>query len=216
MLNDEKTLFIGILIGILFVLTSLSIFFKYKPARVNTGIKFLNVETIIDIEDVTGKVVKITENQLLRSLIKNKYHIIEPLQTDGYILYESIVVEPGEIEDIKKKEGIIYVKSNFGHPLQKDEVISRSFSYVSNDSFISDNEYWVRRNSSETDKFKILVKFPDDRKYKSFVGMEKYLSYDEICQVQPKEIIIDSRYCLLWELENIDNTQYSYRLEWTW
>lgn len=214
--NDEKILFLSILIGIIFVFMAIYIFLKYKPKNSITGIKFINSKTIIDIKDEFGKIVEITEYQKLKSLVENKYTIIEPIQSDGYIDDDKIKVTPGIIEKIKRKEGLIYISSNFGKPLKKNEILERTFFYVSENSFISDDEYWVSRNSSETKNIKIIIKFPKGRKYISFIGYQQYLSYDEIYKIQPKETIIDNRNCLIWELDNIDNTNYSYRLEWKW
>ena len=178
--------------------------------------KFLRLTTIIDIKDNTGKQFQVTEFQIIESLEDNKLYMFEPLQTDGKINHNEIIVSSGKIEEIITKESNTIVKSSFKRPLKKHEIVRRIFKYIDRDSFITENEYWARRVSSETKRIKIVIKFPNNRSYKSFRGIKKYIEKDSLFEIQPEERIINNRKCLVWIIDNPKNTLYSYRLEWTW
>lgn len=178
-------------------------------------VSITEMDTTLDILTNDGRTVNFTDRFKLTALIDGVKTYTEQFQADGRI--DSFWVDPGKIISIRKEESIIYLDSEFNEPMNRGESIQRCISCVYHDSFTSNEEYWVIRQSNPNSNSCLKIIFPKDRPPISFKGIIRKLNYDQLATENSpySEARADGRVQIVWNIKKL-GLMTSYKLIWSW
>ena len=169
-------------------------------------------DVTLDIVDKSGALVKYTKRSRISVIKNNTEYYTESMSVDGVL--DSFEVTPGVVEEVRKEEGKVFVRSSFGRVLMKNDQIERTFHARFNNSFRNEREYWVQRQVYPTRRFVLNILFPQDRPYKHFQSKMIRGAYETDC-TQPQERIIDGRPALVWVIEK-PGIKEDFKISWVW
>ena len=138
----------------------------------------------------------------------------EQFQSDGRITDFS--VEPGEIENIRNEESIVYLDSKIAPALKRGESLDWKLRCQYHDSFPDKTEYWVFRQSNPTKNVTIEFIFPPVRPPRNWQTIVRKLTYDEPSVYEASlNRMSNGKYSLKWMIPELGR-QSSYKLQWDW
>lgn len=180
-----------------------------KPSIYEIIFNHINIKLI----DNLGKNASYNKIQLIK--------ILEPTRfIDGFIISEGLVdtksieFERGEIREIRKDLGKIYISVDLGRILNEGEMITHSFNCKLVNTFIKNDEFWEINSVSKSNFNKITVEFPKGRPCKSYES-EITRNFQRINCIQP--ILRKKNNVDILDFEIITKQQYDkIRLKWKW
>jgi hypothetical protein len=186
---------------------------KEKEEEMDVYIK--NSLVVLDILDTEGKKVKYIKTATHVSLIDNNTHYIDCISADGEI--EEITDHIGKITRFYHESGMNFFEWNYDRVLMKGDSHERKLTATINNGFTNNEEYWETiSNNHNTDKFVVIVKFPDKRKPKNWYMEERFgTKYLGRTKETIKTNIIDDKFCLILTVET-PQIHRAYVLRWEW
>lgn len=127
--------------------------------------------TILDIKRLDGSIVKYRKIQTHRCIIGKVSNYIDALSVDGRI--SDLKVNPGKIVDVRLETGTNYVNTVFPTPLNEGDILERNLSCTFCDSFMAENEYWLKKQHYPSKNVQIIIKFPKGRLPKVWSAVER-------------------------------------------
>ncbi|WP_299938536.1 toll/interleukin-1 receptor domain-containing protein [uncultured Pelagimonas sp.] len=182
--------------------------------RPNYEVEIEEINSYNEICDIEGRKL-VHKNEFCIKAISDQVHgYTEQYQSDGYI--ENFSGAPGRIESITKEQSIYYVRNTFDSPLLLGESMRRTAYCEYYDSFMSEDEYWVFRQSNPTRNLTIQIVFPIERPPKNCAGYVRKLNYDEEYHSPPRIVAReDRRRQIEWNIPRV-GLESSYILRWKW
>ena len=200
-------LIVGITAGAIFI-------YKYQQERkLPFELKVLNHEVVLDFQDPNGDFVIHSRKTCFKCLANEVTTFTDHMSADGE--FKNPKVSLGTIEKVRREGGDLFITTNFGKVLYKNDVVERIIKADLLNSFHNKPEYWSVRIILPTDKFVLKVIFHKDRPYTSMIGYQRITSHERIAKIQPKQLLIDGRPGIEWEVLKPE-VKDVYKLQWDW
>lgn len=174
-----------------------------------------NALVILDIINEDGSLVKYSKLSTHISLVDNLANYIDCLSVAGRIT--SMKIKGGKIIRKWRESGFNFWELEYPTPLNKGDKLTLETTANFLKSFTSENEYWeTLSNNHNADKFKVVVKFPENRPAKKWyleerIGTKYFVKGDK----NISSFISDNRFHLVLEINNPVNHT-AYLLRWHW
>lgn len=202
-------------VSIIALASGISILAYFSIFRFNQtfGLRILNHEVKIDLQDTSGALAYQTRTTKFLALKDKITSFIDHMSADGDLEVSS--VSPGTLEDIRREGGDLFLTTNFGKVLSKGEIIDKEIKTILKNTFESNPEYWSVRIILPTKEFKLIIIFPINRPYKNFRGYQRITSHEMIAETQPIETLISGRPALVWSVK-APKLKDVYKIIWEW
>lgn len=170
----------GVVIALTILGVSLFTYFRADPY----DIEFVSQDIELDVQDADAKRVVQTRRTRLRARRNQVETVTDHMSADGGMTMPE--VDPGIVKNIRREGGDLFVTAALGRVLRKGQEIDRTLKTVLLNSFQQNSEYWSVRIDHPTQRFTLTVKFPPQRGPRTFRGLHRQSTYEQLADVQPE------------------------------